>query len=57
MDDARTQNGASLGQPHESDKLAIPADLIIIDRDILSCPIDDIRDTLVLQTYLDGRLV
>jgi predicted amidohydrolase YtcJ len=33
------------------------ADLIVIDRDILTCPIDDIPGTQVLSTYLDGRLV
>ncbi|MEX0936228.1 MAG: amidohydrolase [Pirellulales bacterium] len=33
------------------------ADLIVLDRDILTCPVDDIRDTKVLSTYLGGRLV
>src|SRR5947207_15992969 len=33
------------------------ADLIVVDRDILTCPVDDIKDTRCLRTYLDGRLV
>ena len=31
------------------------ADFIIVDRDLLNCPDDDIRDTRVLATYLDGN--
>jgi predicted amidohydrolase YtcJ len=33
------------------------ADMIVIDRDILTCPEDDIRDTVVLGTILGGRTV
>ncbi|MFN7140621.1 MAG: amidohydrolase, partial [Limisphaerales bacterium] len=33
------------------------ADLIMIDRNILSCRIDDIRDTKVLLTMVDGKVV
>jgi predicted amidohydrolase YtcJ len=33
------------------------ADLIVLDRDLLTCPIDDIRDTKVLTTYLSGKKV
>jgi len=33
------------------------ADFIIVDRDILTCPMDQIRETKVLSTYLNGRLV
>jgi len=33
------------------------ADLIVIDRDLLSCPESDIAATTVLRTYLDGKLV
>jgi predicted amidohydrolase YtcJ len=33
------------------------ADLIVIDRDLLSCRVDDIKDTLVLRTYQGGKLV
>ena len=33
------------------------ADLIVVDRDLLTCPEDQIRDTRVLQTYLAGKLV
>jgi predicted amidohydrolase YtcJ len=33
------------------------ADMIVIDRDYLECPEDDIRDTMVLATYLGGKVV
>jgi predicted amidohydrolase YtcJ len=33
------------------------ADFIMVDRDILTCPLDDIRDTQVLQTWLGGKTV
>ena len=33
------------------------ADMIVIDRDILSCDVAEIRHTRVLQTYLNGNLV
>jgi predicted amidohydrolase YtcJ len=33
------------------------ADMIIVDRDILTCPLDDIRETKVLRTILGGRTV
>ncbi len=33
------------------------ADLIVLDRDILECELDDIRKTEVLRTYLGGKLV
>jgi predicted amidohydrolase YtcJ len=33
------------------------ADMIILDRDILNCPEDDIKDTKVLVTYLGGKIV
>ena len=33
------------------------ADLIVVDRDLLTCPVDDIRETKCLQTYLNGKLV
>lgn len=33
------------------------ADLILIDRDVLTCPADDIRDTRVLLTVVNGRIV
>ena len=31
------------------------ADFIVIDRDLLTCPEDDIKDTRVLQTWIEGR--
>ena len=33
------------------------ADLILIDRDPLTCPIDDLAKTQVLKTWLGGRIV
>jgi predicted amidohydrolase YtcJ len=33
------------------------ADFAVLDRDLLSCPVDEIRDAQVLQTYLAGKLV
>jgi len=31
------------------------ADFIVLDRDILRCPMDDIRETKVLETWLGGK--
>ncbi|MCC7337830.1 MAG: amidohydrolase [Pirellulaceae bacterium] len=33
------------------------ADLIVIDRDLLECPLEDVRSVKVLQTYLGGEKV
>ncbi|PYV44656.1 MAG: amidohydrolase [Acidobacteria bacterium] len=33
------------------------ADLAVLDTDILSCPLDAIKDIQVLKTYFDGKLV
>jgi predicted amidohydrolase YtcJ len=33
------------------------ADFVVIDRDILSCPVGEIEKTRALTTYLDGRRV
>jgi predicted amidohydrolase YtcJ len=33
------------------------ADLVVVDRDLLTCPVDAIRETQCLRTYLDGKLV
>jgi predicted amidohydrolase YtcJ len=33
------------------------ADLIVLNTDILTCPADSIKDTQVLRTYLNGKLV
>jgi predicted amidohydrolase YtcJ len=33
------------------------ADMVIIDRDILTCPEDEIKDTVVLETILGGETV
>ena len=33
------------------------ADFVILDRDLLACPVDAVRDTKVIATYLDGKKV
>jgi predicted amidohydrolase YtcJ len=33
------------------------ADFIILDTDLLSCPVDSILHTKVLKTYLNGKLI
>ncbi|HVA45938.1 MAG TPA: amidohydrolase [Pirellulales bacterium] len=33
------------------------ADFVILDRDLLECPVDEIRQTQVVATYIDGRAV
>jgi predicted amidohydrolase YtcJ len=33
------------------------ADFVVVDRDILACPEDQIKDTQALATYLDGKRV
>jgi predicted amidohydrolase YtcJ len=33
------------------------ADFILIDRDILTCPVDEVRETNVLETFVDGERV
>jgi predicted amidohydrolase YtcJ len=33
------------------------ADLVVLDRDLLTCPVDAIKDTRVVRTYFNGKLV
>ncbi|MCS7238251.1 MAG: amidohydrolase [Thermoguttaceae bacterium] len=33
------------------------ADFIVLDRDILTCPVDEIKDTKVLETWVGGKCV
>ena len=33
------------------------ADVILVDRDPLLCPLDDLPQTRVLKTWLGGRLI
>ena len=33
------------------------ADLIVVDRDLLTCPVEDMPQTKVLRTYPGGKLV
>lgn len=33
------------------------ADLIVLDRHVLTCPVDQVKDIQVDQTYLGGKVV
>jgi predicted amidohydrolase YtcJ len=33
------------------------ADFVMVDRDVLTCPVDDIKETRVERTYCNGKLV
>jgi predicted amidohydrolase YtcJ len=33
------------------------ADLVVLDRDLLTCPVDDIKDAKVVTTYVGGKQV
>ena len=33
------------------------ADFIVVDRDLLACPVDDVKDTRVLETWSEGKRV
>jgi predicted amidohydrolase YtcJ len=33
------------------------ADLAVLDRDLMTCPVEDLKDTKVVQTYLAGKRV
>ena len=33
------------------------ADMIVVDRDLLTCPVDEVEGTKVLKTYLAGKTV
>ena len=33
------------------------ADFIVVDRDLLTCPVDDIKDAQCLQTFVNGKCV
>lgn len=55
-----TINGAKLNFDEEKKGSLEPgkyADLIMVDRDILKCPINDLPGTKVLLTMLDGKVV
>jgi predicted amidohydrolase YtcJ len=55
-----TINNAYLGR-EEKEKGSLEVgklgDLIVVDRDVLTCPVDDVRDTKVLLTVVGGKVV
>ena len=55
-----TRNGAYVGFEEKKKGSLEPgklADFIVIDRDVLTVPPDEIKDTRVLQTYVGGQIV
>jgi len=55
-----TWNGAYIGKEEEIKGSVEPgklADMIVIDRDILTIPKEEIRDIKVLTTIVDGKIV
>ncbi|MBQ6948645.1 MAG: amidohydrolase family protein, partial [Firmicutes bacterium] len=33
------------------------ADFVIVDRDIMTCPLEEMKDTVVLETVIGGETV
>ncbi len=57
---AYTANGArQLGLSDEtgSIKEGLSADFVIVDRDIINCPLPELKDTEVIKTYFRGKTV
>lgn len=55
-----TRNGAYAGFEEDRKGALEPgklADFIVVDRDVLSVPSDELKDVKVLQTFVDGRSV
>ena len=55
-----TRNGAYVGfEEHEKGSLESGkfADFIVIDRDVLSVPAEELKDVQVLRTYVGGKLI
>jgi predicted amidohydrolase YtcJ len=55
-----TRNGAYAGFEEERKGALEPgklADFIVVDRDVLAVPADELKDVKVLQTFVSGRSV
>lgn len=55
-----TMNGAYIGfEEHKKGSIEAGklADFIVIDRDVLTVPTDEIKDVKVLKTFVDGKLI
>jgi len=54
-----TNNAYITFTEHEKGSLEVGklADLIVLDRDILECPVEDVKQIQVERTYLGGKLV
>ena len=45
------------GSVQEAYRVRILPTLVVIDRDYLTCPVDEVRDTKVLLTVVGGKVV
>jgi predicted amidohydrolase YtcJ len=57
---AYTRNAAMvLNQLHEIGSIAVgkKADLVLVDRDVLTVPVAEVKDTKVLWTMFGGRII
>ena len=55
-----TRNGAWLGFEENEIGVIVPgafADLVVVDRDVLNVPADQLKDVKVLKTFVGGEVV